>query len=188
MPYGTYLVLPEALSLVYQSAHKAVAGLYHMLRLQVKRTHRHHAVDLFACCLPEAGFKFGNAHCRIGPDHCARQPLIYFVSLFLPAYVLRSFLQLPRVSTMASKSQRQKGGDGDRSTLTLDLFIQALSLAKDSCCIPPAQAVFGSVSVLLCTIRVRSLLFCDDEHAHHDDSPGLRGQRTGLCRARADLR
>jgi hypothetical protein len=32
-------VLPEALSLVYQSAPKAVARLYHMLRLQVERTH-----------------------------------------------------------------------------------------------------------------------------------------------------
>jgi hypothetical protein len=78
---------------------------------------------------------------------------------------------------MASKSQRRKERDGDRSTL--DVSIQALGLAKDDCGIPPAQAVFGSVSALLCTIRVRSLLFSDDELLAHDHL-GFHGERARL--------
>ena len=68
----------------------------------------------------------------------------------------RSFLTSspPRVSNMAS-SQQQKGRDGALSTL--DVFIQALSLAKDTCGIPPAQIAFGSATVLLTMIRASSL-------------------------------
>jgi hypothetical protein len=56
---------------------------------------------------------------------------------------------------MAS-SQQQTARDGVLSTL--DVFIQALNFAKDSCGIPPAQIAFGSASVLLTMIRV-CLLF-----------------------------
>ena len=49
--------------------------------------------------------------------------------------------------------QRPKGRDG--LLLTLDIFIQSLSLAKDTCGILPAQAALGSVCLLLAMIRVR---------------------------------
>ena len=62
------------------------------------------------------------------------------------------FLHLQRASTMASKSQRPKGRDGLLSTL--DVLIQALSLAKDTCGIPPAQIAIGSANALLSMIRV----------------------------------
>jgi hypothetical protein len=89
-----------------------------------------------------------------------------------------------RVSAMAS-SQQQKGRDGVLSTL--DVFIQALNVAKDSCGIPPAQIAFGSASVLLTMIRVCFLLLCKDKlltrvHLGHD------GQRPGLCRPWTGLR
>ena len=48
--------------------------------------------------------------------------------------------------------QQPKGRDGVLSAL--DVLIQALNLAKDSCGIPPAQVAFGSASVLLSMIRV----------------------------------
>jgi hypothetical protein len=54
---------------------------------------------------------------------------------------------------MASTSQQQEGRD--RLLSTLDVFIQVLNLAKDTCGIPPAQVAFGSASVLLTMIRVR---------------------------------
>ena len=54
---------------------------------------------------------------------------------------------------MASTSQRPKGRDGALSTL--DVIIQTLTLAKDTCGIPPAQVAFGSAVVLLAMIRVR---------------------------------
>ena len=53
---------------------------------------------------------------------------------------------------MASASQRNKGRD--RVLSALDIVIQGLNLAKDTCGIPPAQAAFGTVSALLTTIRV----------------------------------
>ena len=62
---------------------------------------------------------------------------------------------------MASTSQRPKGRDGSLSTL--DGFIQVLSLAKDTCGIPPAQIAIGSAVVLLNMIRVRLSLFCESE-------------------------
>ena len=55
---------------------------------------------------------------------------------------------------MASTSQQPKKRR-DRVLPTLDLVIQTMNLAKDTCGIPPAQVVFGSVSVLLTMIRVR---------------------------------
>ena len=58
---------------------------------------------------------------------------------------------------MAS-SQRPKGRDGVLSAL--NVFIQALNLAKDTCGVPPAQVAFGAASILLTMIRVRFLLLC----------------------------
>jgi hypothetical protein len=60
---------------------------------------------------------------------------------------------------MAS-SQPPKGRDGVLSAL--DVLIQALNLAKDTCGIPPAQIAFGSASALLTMIRARFLLLCED--------------------------
>jgi hypothetical protein len=54
---------------------------------------------------------------------------------------------------MASTSQQTKGHDGILTTL--DVFIQGLGLAKDTCGIPPAQIAFGTACVLLTMIRVR---------------------------------
>ena len=55
---------------------------------------------------------------------------------------------------MASTPQPPKGRDV--VIPTLDVFIQALSVAKDTCGIPPAQIAFGSACTLLTMIRVRS--------------------------------
>jgi hypothetical protein len=52
---------------------------------------------------------------------------------------------------MASTSQQPR----DRVLPALDVFIQVLNIAKDSCGIPPAQVAFGSASTLLTVIRVR---------------------------------
>ena len=68
---------------------------------------------------------------------------------------------------MASEPQQVKGRDHTLSTL--DVLIQALNLARDTCGIPSAQAVFGSVSALLSTIKVHPLPFCSYDlpaHAH----------------------
>ena len=62
---------------------------------------------------------------------------------------------------MAS-SQQPKGRDGVLSAL--DVLIQALGLAKDTCGIPPAQIALGSAAILLTMIRVRLLpLHFEDE-------------------------
>jgi hypothetical protein len=52
---------------------------------------------------------------------------------------------------MASTSQQPKY----HVLPTLDVFIQVLNIAKDSCGISPAQVAFGSAGVLLIMIRVR---------------------------------
>ena len=74
---------------------------------------------------------------------------------------------------MASKFQRPKGRDDALSAL--DVVIKGLDLAKDACGIPPAQAVFGTVSALLTMIRVRPITSSDDELLVHVCS-GLDGQ------------
>ena len=67
--------------------------------------------------------------------------------------------QLPRVSTMEAKSQRPKGRENTISALNAS--IEALNLAKEIASVTPAKAVFGSVSVILTTIRVSSpLVLC----------------------------
>ena len=83
-------------------------------------------------------------------------------------------------STMKASSQRPKEREAD-----LDAAIEALDLARTST-ILPAKAVFGSVTILLTTIRVRFLFFRDDLFQVHTQ-PGLNDRRTGLCRARAIL-
>jgi hypothetical protein len=57
---------------------------------------------------------------------------------------------------MTSTSRPQKGRDVILPTL--DVFIQALNIAKDACGIPPAQIALGSAGTLLTMIRVRFLL------------------------------
>ena len=55
---------------------------------------------------------------------------------------------------MNAKDSKREKRQGNALSL-LDVAIQALNLAKDVSGIPPAQAVFGSVSILLSMIRVR---------------------------------
>ena len=86
---------------------------------------------------------------------------------------------------MVPPSQRPKGQDSVLSTL--NVAIDILNLAKDLSGILPARAAFGSVSVLLTMIRVRVLSFCSDGPLSYI-SPGLYDQRSGLRRARAELR
>jgi hypothetical protein len=62
---------------------------------------------------------------------------------------------------MASTPQRPKGRIGSLSTL--DVLIQVLTPAKDTCDIPPAQVAFGSAVALLTMIRVRSPPVCHDQ-------------------------
>ena len=64
---------------------------------------------------------------------------------------------------MDKKSQRPKGRDGTLSSL--NMAIEALNLAKDISGIAPVKAAFGSVSVLLTMVRVRSLLLQSDNQA-----------------------
>ena len=66
---------------------------------------------------------------------------------------------------MVSTSQQVKGRDGALSTL--DLIIQGLSLAKDTCGIPPAQIALGSAVILLAMIRVHLSLRRVDEILTH---------------------
>ena len=68
------------------------------------------------------------------------------MSSFQPPNELRRWPQRP---------SDQKGGDGALSTL--DTFIQALNLARNTCGIPPTHAAFGAATFLLTAIRVRSL-------------------------------
>ena len=71
----------------------------------------------------------------------------------------------PLLSTMTSTSQRTEGRD--RVLSTLDVFIQVLIIAKDTCGILPAQAAFESASVLLTMIRVRLPLLREDRPLTH---------------------
>jgi hypothetical protein len=82
--------------------------------------------------------------------------------------------------TSVSTSQRPKGRDGALSTL--DVLVQVLTLAKDTCGVPPAQIAFGSAVALLTMIRVRFSSLRDDELLTQVPL-GLRGQRTRLRRS-----
>ena len=86
---------------------------------------------------------------------------------------------------MADKSQRPRGRDAVLSSL--NMAIDALNLAKELSSVTPAKAVFGTVTILLTMIKVRSLLFRDEIFPAHT-WPGHDGQRSGLRRRRAVLR
>jgi len=61
---------------------------------------------------------------------------------------------------MDAKSRQPKGRDNTVSAL--NAAIEALNLAKELVSITPAKAVFGTVSVILTTIKVSFLLFLAD--------------------------
>ena len=72
---------------------------------------------------------------------------------------------------MISRSQRSKRRDAGLSAL--DAFIQTLSVAKDTCGVPPAQIALASACILLTAIKVCPLSFLDGGlpthvHAEHD--------------------
>jgi hypothetical protein len=125
-------------------------------------------------CQPSAMLARGKraAHSRLG--------------FFQPSVSRVLFSFLPPVPTMASTSQWPKGRDGVLPTL--DVFIQILNTAKDTCGIPPAQAAFGSASVFLALIRVGFLHPpCKGKPLTHVHI-GHDGQRSGLRQPRAGLR
>ena len=95
------------------------------------------------------------------------------------------FSRLPPTSTMDSTPLHQKARD--RVPPTLDVFIQVLSIAKDTCGVAPAQIAFGSASVLLTMIRARFLPLCKD-HLLTLLYPGYNGQRSGFRRPWPGLR
>ena len=64
---------------------------------------------------------------------------------------------LLQASTMDAKSRRPKGRDNTVSAL--NVAIDALNLAKEIASIAPAKAVFGTVSIILTTIKVSFLFF-----------------------------
>jgi len=86
---------------------------------------------------------------------------------------------------MQTKPQRPNGRNGTLSSL--NIAIEAMSLAKEASSITPAKAVFGSVSILLTMVRVR-LLIPYDRKCHIHPWPGFNGQQTGLYRAQLSLR
>ena len=82
--------------------------------------------------------------------------------------------QPPRFSTMTTNPKQPKGRDGALSVL--GIAIEGLNLAKEISSVTPAKAVFGSASVILAMIKVRTfLLFCGDE-TQLRVFPGLYGQ------------
>jgi hypothetical protein len=64
-----------------------------------------------------------------------------------------------------AKPQRLKDRDGVISAL--NVAIDALKLAEETSRITPIKTVFGSVDILLATIRVRLLLVCNDSLQVH---------------------
>jgi hypothetical protein len=86
----------------------------------------------------------------------------------------------PRFSTMAStsSSQRPKGRDGALSTL--DVLVQVLTLAKDTCGVPPAQVALGSAAALLTMIRVRPPPLLSKDGVLTQTHLGLHDQRRRL--------
>ena len=72
--------------------------------------------------------------------------------------------QLPPVSTMSTNSLQSEGRDGAHSSLTAS--IGALNIAEQNSSLKPAKTAFGTVGVLLATIRVRPSL-CNDRLPVH---------------------
>jgi hypothetical protein len=71
---------------------------------------------------------------------------------------------------------------------TLDVFIQALNIAKDACGIPPAQIVLGSASTLLTMIQVSIPLLLREDELFTYGFPGHDGQLSRLRRPWTELR
>ena len=90
-------------------------------------------------------------------------PLVCIRVRILP-HSLRAtpFLAATMTSTMDPSSSKRLEKRQENALSLLDVTIGALNLAKDACGIPPAQAAFGSVSILLTMIRVRFPLLSDD--------------------------
>ena len=86
---------------------------------------------------------------------------------------------------MASTSHQEKGRDV--ALPTLDVFIQALNVAKDTCGIPPAQIALGTASTLLTMVRVRSSLLLYEVGLLTGVYLGHHGQFQGLRRPREEL-
>ena len=87
---------------------------------------------------------------------------------------------------MDAKSRQPKGRDNTVSVL--NVAIEALNLAKEASSITPAKAVFGTVSIVLTTIKVSFILFLvtgcrwqTEMHAgSHGQSDRLRRTWVGL--------
>ena len=105
--------------------------------------------------------------------------------LSLPPLARRSFLTFTTISTMALVLQRQNGRGGVLPTL--DVLIQVLAIAKDTCGIPPAQIVLGAAVAMLTMIRVRFSRLYDDELVNQVYL-GFLDQQTRLRRSRNVLR
>jgi len=66
---------------------------------------------------------------------------------------------------MKDDSKQPEGRDGVVSSL--NMAIDGLNLAKEVSSITPVKTVFDSVKILLITIRVSFLLFCDKMRRIH---------------------
>ena len=73
---------------------------------------------------------------------------------------------------MASKPQQTE--EQDAALTTLNVAIDSLNHSKELSTVTPAKAIFGSVGVLLATIRVLFAPLCGDELPAHV-LLGLRG-------------
>ena len=87
---------------------------------------------------------------------------------------------------MTPVSRQPKGRDGVLSTL--DVFIQTLGLAKETCGVLPAQVALGSAVILLTMIRVHSIPPTLRGRTSDSRLLGYDGQRSGLPRSWTGLR
>ena len=90
------------------------------------------------------------------------------------------------MDTNSPKRQKRQ----ENALSLLDVAIEGLNLAKDVCVIPPAQAVFGSVSILLTMIRVRFPLSPDNlfrRFTRNQDSMANRSDYVDLGLACAEV-
>ena len=83
-------------------------------------------------------------------------------------------------NVLTSKDDSQGGKHGVWGIPALNLAIDGLNMVKEATSTTPVTPVFGSVAVLLTTIRVSFFLFCD-EMCEAYTQPGHDGQRTGFC-------
>ena len=95
------------------------------------------------------------------------------------------FFHPPFASAMICEPKPPKGRGDVLSSL--NMAIDDLNLTKEVSSITPAKDIFGSVGILLTTIRVTFILFCDGMLRVHTQ-PGHKGQRRGLCRTWIILR